>query len=73
MSLVDELYGYDLIVNGYTKSFADENASNTEIEYRFYIPKDVVAKYKNKDISGQQLLDSSIILMDDERVDFKLQ
>lgn len=73
LALVKELYGYDLVINGYTKSIADEKASNTKIEYRFYIPKDIVAKYKNKDISGQQLLDNSIILMDDERVDFKLQ
>jgi hypothetical protein len=73
LSLEEGLYGYDLILNGYIKNFANEDENNTKVEYRFYIPKDVVKKYKDKDISGQQLLDSAIILMDDERVDFKLQ
>ncbi|QWV93742.1 hypothetical protein KP004_00695 [Geomonas oryzisoli] len=66
-------YGYDLTVIGHTKSFADEYASSKAIEYRFYIPEGAVKSYKNKDISGQQLIDKSIILMDDERIDLKLQ
>jgi len=68
-----EFYGYDLIVVGHTKSFADEYASNQKINYRFLIPNGVVKSYKNKDISGQQVLDASVILMDDERIDLKLQ
>lgn len=69
-------YGYDLKVIGYTKNFADkysEYSAGTPIEYRFMIPEDIVRKYKNKDISGQVVLDSSIILMDDERIELKLQ
>ena len=66
-------YGYDLTVVGHTKSFADEYATAKPIEYRFIIPEKIVRKYKNKDISGQQVLDSSIILMDDERIELKLQ
>lgn len=66
-------YGYDLTVVGATKSFADKDASAKRIEYRFMIPESVVRKYKNKDISGQQVLDESVILMDDERVELKLQ
>src|SRR5690606_33558792 len=58
-----EFYGYDLIVVGHTKSFADEYASNQKINYRFLIPNGVVKSYKNKDISGQQVLDASVILM----------
>jgi len=66
-------YGYDLTVVGHTKSFAEEYASAKPIEYRFMIPEKIVRKYKDKDISGQQVLDASIILMDDERIELKLQ
>jgi len=66
-------FGYDLNITGYTKSFADKYASPQSIEYRFLMPEEIVKKYKNKDISGQQLLDDSIILMDDERIELKLQ
>lgn len=66
-------YGYDMIINGYSKSFTDKNAVAEKIEYRFLMPQDAVRRYKNKDISGQQLLDASVILMNDERIDMKLQ
>lgn len=66
-------FGYDLIIYGYTKSFAEKYGSPEKIEYRFLIPQNVVKQYKDKDISGQQLLDGSVILMNDERIDLKLQ
>lgn len=66
-------YGYDLIIYGYLKSFAEKDASPEKIEYRFLIPQDVVKRYKDKDISGQQVLDASVILMNDERIELKLQ
>lgn len=66
-------YGYDIKIYGYSKNFAEENAIPDAIEYRFLIPKKFVTQYENKDISGQGVLDRSIILMDDERVEFQLQ
>ena len=66
-------YGYDLTIVGHTKSFAKKYATAKPIEYRFMIPEKVVRQYKNKDISGQQVLDASVILMDDERIELKLQ
>ena len=66
-------FGYDLNITGYTKSFAAEYASPQSIKYRFLIPDETVKKYKTKDISGQQVLDDSIILMDDDRIELKLQ
>jgi hypothetical protein len=66
-------YGYDLIIYGNTKSFAEESALPEKIEYRFLIPQDTVRRYKDKDISGQQVLDASVILMNDERIELKLQ
>lgn len=66
-------YGYDITVIGHTRSFADDNAQSKPLEYRFYIPESAVRSYKDKDLSGQQLIDKSIILLDDERIDLKLQ
>lgn len=66
-------YGYDIVIRGRTKSLAGKYAVIEEIMYSFYIPQDAVRAYKNKDISGQTLLDRSIILMDDDRVEFSLQ
>jgi hypothetical protein len=37
------------------------------------MPESVVRKYKNKDITGQDLLNQSIILMDADRIELKLQ
>jgi hypothetical protein len=74
----EEFYGYDLKFIGDLKSMSDEDVIgetrvSQPIEYRFMMPKEVVRKYKDKDISGQQLLNESIILMDDERIELKLQ
>lgn len=66
-------YGYDIKIIGSAKSFADKYASSQEIIYRFLIPNDVVKSYKDKDISSQTLLDKSIILMDDDRIELQLQ
>ncbi|MBW2565564.1 MAG: Ig-like domain-containing protein [Deltaproteobacteria bacterium] len=66
-------YGYDIVIKGRTKRFAEKYAVIEDIMYSFYIPQDAVREYKNKDISGQTLLDKSIIVMDDERVEFSLQ
>lgn len=66
-------FGYDIVVNGYTKNLTEKYAVPTKIEYRFLLPESAVRRYKDKDISGQALLDAGVILMDDERVEFKLQ
>jgi hypothetical protein len=69
----DSFFGYDLTVVGRTKSFAQTYGGMENVDFRFLIPKIAVNEYKDKDISGQQLLDKSVILMDDERVELKLQ
>lgn len=68
-----KFFGYDLTIVIFTNSFTDKDTSKQTIEYRFFIPASAVKSYKEKDISGQQLLDKSIILMKDERIDLKLQ
>lgn len=69
----EDFFGYDIIVYAYTKDFTEKYASSKQIRYEFLMPKDAVRKYKDKEISSQQLLDGSVILMDDDRVEFKLQ
>lgn len=66
-------YGYDIVVYGHTKNLTQEYATPAKIEYRFLLPEPAVRRYKEKDISGQALLDAGVLLMDDERVEFKLQ
>jgi hypothetical protein len=66
-------YGYDLTIYGYMKNFANEYNEPEKVEYRFLIPQETVRRYKDKDISGQQVLDNSVILMNDERIELKLQ
>lgn len=66
-------YGYDVVVYGYSKNFAEKYAVADKHEFRFLMPEAVVRRYKDKDISGQALLDASVILLNDERIDMKLQ
>jgi hypothetical protein len=69
----ESLYRYDIRIIGHTKDFTEESATSQFIEYRFMMPESVVRKYKNKDITGQDLLNQSIILMDADRIELKLQ
>jgi hypothetical protein len=69
----DDISGVNLRVTGYTKSFADKDASNTTIKYDFIMKKEIIRKYKDKDITSQKLLDESVILMDNERTELRLQ
>jgi hypothetical protein len=65
--------GYDITVLSTKKSFVDNQSIAKPINFHFYFPKQLVAKYQDKDISAQQLLDGSITLLNDDRVDLKLQ
>lgn len=65
-------FGYDIIINGHSKNFGKESAVPETIKYRFLMPQSAVKSYKDQDIAGQQLLDASIILMNDERIELKL-
>jgi len=68
----NQFYGYDLHITGFTRPFTREYGS-IPIKYRFIIPQETVKRYEDKDISGQGLLNESIILMNDERIELKLQ
>lgn len=65
--------GYDISVSSTKGNFSDGTVPPKPVDFRFYFPKQLVAKYQDKDISGQQLLDGSVILLNDDRVELKLQ
>jgi len=66
-------FGYNFNFIGYKKDFSITLDTATPIMYSFYIPQNAVTAYKNHDITGQQLLDKSIILMDGDKIELKLQ
>jgi len=66
-------YGYDIVMKSSTKDFSDKYATPISLEYRFLMPQEAVRRYKDQDMSGQQLIDQSIVLLNDERIDLKLQ
>lgn len=68
-----KFYGYKIHISGFYKNFANEYENNKALEFEFFMPKSVVREYKDLDISGQELLNKSIVLMDGERVELKLQ
>jgi len=67
------LDGYDILVKSTKQSFGDSAEPMKLAYFRFYFPKQLVTRYQDKDITGQQLLDGSVILLNDDRVDLKLQ
>lgn len=66
-------YGYDIVIKASTKDFSEKYATPISLEYRFLMPQEAVRRYKDQDLSGQQLIDQSIVLLNDERIDLKLQ
>lgn len=70
---LENFNGYDISVKTYYRSFLDKQKEASKLQFRFVIPKEVVGRYKNNDITGQGVLDESIILLDDERIELKLQ
>jgi len=69
----DDFWGYDLTIDGKTKDFTKKTKLPTNLNYRFLIPAETVKSYKNLDITGQDVLDASYILMDGERIKLQLQ
>jgi len=54
-------------------NFIDKAKADEVLTYDFYLPKNLVRQYKDADISGQKLINGSIILLDDERIDLELK
>ncbi len=64
--------GYNIVITTYIQDFLNKAETLKKMEYRFLIPQDIAKKYKDKDITGQELIDNSIILMNDERIKLEL-
>lgn len=67
-----DIYGYNIKVISSMKDFSEKYSTGENMTFEFYLPKDKVSVYKNSDITGQGLIDSSIILLDGERIDLNL-
>jgi hypothetical protein len=67
------LDGYEIGVRTATGDASEKYADQKTLYYQFYLPKKMVQSYKNKDITGQQLISASVILLNDERIDLRLQ
>lgn len=65
--------GYKLTVRTQKSNFFDKASPTEYLKYDFFMPKDLVRQYKQSDISGQKLVNGSIILLDDERIDLDLK
>lgn len=65
--------GYSISVASTKQGFGDLEGPVKPVNFEFYFPKKLVESYLDRDISGQKLLDGSVILLNDDRVDLKLQ
>lgn len=65
-------FGYNFEVTAYVKDFSKKYGDTKSIQFEFLIPKQSALKFCDKDISRQSLLDQSIVIMDNERIDVKL-
>ena len=73
LSKSQDVDGYCVVIQSKSKNFIDEKAISKDLVYKYYLLKTEVTNYKNNDITGQQLVDKSIILLNDERIDLKFQ
>ncbi len=73
LSKSQDVAGYCIVIQSKSKSFIDEKSISKDLVYKYYLLKTEVTNYKNNDITGQQLVDKSIILLNDERIDLKFQ
>ena len=65
--------GYYFMIQTAAGDPSKEYADKKILAYRFYLPKQAVWKYNDKVITGQQLIDASVVLLNNERIDLKLQ
>jgi hypothetical protein len=70
--------GYKIAVYAERRSFYKEapkvdDPSKESLALEVYMPKDIVHQYKNDEITGQSLINSSVVLLNGERIDVKMQ
>ena len=65
--------GYYFMIQTAAGDPSQEYADKKILAYRFYLPKQAVRQYNDKVLTGQQLIDASVVLLNNERIDLKLQ
>ena len=63
--------GLCINVDFYSKNFLEENTNSKKYKVRYYFFNDLLKKYLLKDISRQELLSKSVILLNDDKIDIK--
>jgi len=73
LSEQESIDGYSISVNTSYKNFTDDEEIPEELLVTFHIDKNDIKEYKDFDITGQELLNRSFIILDGERIDLRLQ
>lgn len=64
--------GYDIFITSYTKDFSEKSALNKEVSFRFLFNKETFILFTDQLITSQELLNRSVILIDDFRSEIQL-
>lgn len=67
------LDGYNLQFAANARDFTDQYSPIHRLTYDFYLNRQAVARYRAQKITGQSLLDQSVILLDKERIQISLK
>lgn len=63
--------GLCINIDFYSESFLEKNSSPKKYQVNFYFGDDVLKKYLIKDISRQELLSKSTVLLNEDKIDIK--
>lgn len=73
LSEQESIDGYSISVNTSYKNFINDEEIPESLLVTFHLNKNDIEEYKNFDITGQELLNRSFIILDGERIDLRLQ
>jgi hypothetical protein len=65
--------GYDIAISTNGEDFLNKGTTREQLVYRFLVYKGEIELYKSKKITGQQVLNSSVILLNEKRIQINLQ
>lgn len=64
--------GYAFKIKAKSSNLADQASAPRILNYVFYLPRQLAKRYRESDVSGQQLINGSVVLLDGERIDLDL-
>ena len=65
--------GLKISIQTLKSNFIEKSSPGELLKFDFYMPKVQTLRYIDADISGQKLIDNSIVLLNDERIDIELK